>query len=472
VLNEAARCCLGQQARRLRYGFDFFMKILSAEFILPISDAPISNGAILIENDKILAVGTKRELKEKFPLAEVEDFGESVIMPGFVNAHSHLELTAMRGFLDDLEDDFSAWLLALTKTRAEKLSDKDIEISAQWGALEGLRGGVTCFADIGRYGRAGFDALKKTGLRGIVFQETEFSPKNEEAKNDFVLLKEKFLALRETETDLVKAGISPHAPYTVSRSLFEIIADYAQSENIKLSIHAAESKEEQQFLRFGEGFLADVYAKYNLKWETPGVDSIEYLAQTGVLRAAPLLAHCVYVTEKNIELIEKSDSRIAHCPKSNAKFGHGVAPLEKFLDYNVRVGLGSDSVASNNTCDILGEARFAALVARTREDKKKLLTAREIIETATLGGALALGLESEIGTLQTGKQADIIVISLQAVAQQPVHDVYSALLFASNARDVRLTMVAGEEIYRDGAAKKIDQDELRFKMKEIARKMN
>jgi cytosine/adenosine deaminase-related metal-dependent hydrolase len=226
------------------------------------------------------------------------------------------------------------------------------------------------------------------------------------------------------------------------------------------------------FLRFGEGFMADVYGKYGLKWETPRVGSIEYLEQTGILGAAPLLAHCVYVSEKDMELIRNSNSKIAHCPKSNAKFGHGAAPLENFLDYNLDVGLGSDSVASNNTCDMIEEARFATLIARARKDKKKLLTARKIVETATLGGAKALGLESEIGTLEAGKQADVIVISLKAVAQQPVHDIYAALLFASNARDVRMTMVAGEEIYRNGQVKKIDQSELELKMKEIARKMN
>ncbi len=169
------------------------MKILSADYVLPISSAPISNGAVLIDKDKILAVGTAEVLKENYPAVEIENFGEAVIMPGFINAHSHLELTVMRGFLDHLENDFSAWLVTLSKTRGEKLSEEDIEISAIWGALEGLRGGVTCFADIGRFGAAGFEALKKTGLRGIVYQETEFSPVNNEAEKDFARLKEKYL---------------------------------------------------------------------------------------------------------------------------------------------------------------------------------------------------------------------------------------------------------------------------------------
>ena len=173
----------------------------------------------------------------------------------------------------------------------------------------------------------------------------------------------------------------------------------------------------------------------------------------------------------DIDLIKKSDSRIAHCPKSNAKFGHGIAPLEKFLDAEIAVGFGSDSVASNNTCDILEEARFATLLARTRADKKRFLQAKEIIETATLGGAKSLGLDNEIGTLSEGKQADLIVISLDNAAQMPVNDVYSALLFASNARDVRLTMVAGREVFRNGKAQLIDEDLLKKEMREIAEKL-
>ncbi|MDQ3799792.1 MAG: amidohydrolase family protein [Acidobacteriota bacterium] len=451
------------------------MKILSAEYVLPVSDEPISKGAVAVEKDKIIAVGARAEIAAKFPeaatAASMEDFGEAVIMPGFVNAHSHLEITAMRSFLDDVEDDFSKWLVKLSTVRAEKLTERDIEISAVWGALEGLRAGVTCFADIGRYGKAGFEALKQTGLRGVVYQETDFSPKNETAAADFARLEEKFLALKETETRRVKAGISPHAPYTVSRRLFELIADYALNQNVDLSIHAAESKEETEFMLHGTGFFAGIYRKFGHVWDTPGISSIEYFDRIGVLQTAPLLAHCVTVSESDIEKIGASGARIAHCPKSNAKFGHGIAPFEKFLDAQIKIGLGSDSVASNNTCDLLEESRFAALAARSREDKKRLLTAKEILRAATLGGALSLNLETEIGTLAAGKQADLIVISLGAAAQQPVHDIYSAILFASTAREVRLTMIAGEEIYRDGDAKTVDENQLRSEMKRIARKM-
>ena len=448
------------------------MKILFAEYVLPISSEPIHNGAVAIENTKIINVGKKSDLIQKFPEARTEDFGEAVIMPGFVNCHSHLELTAMRGFLDEFDDNFFSWLMTLTKTRAEKLTDEDIEISAMLGALEGARAGVTCFGDIGRFGRAGFEALKANGLRGVLFQETEFAPDDEAAEDNFAKLIEKFQNLKESETELVKVGLSPHATYTVSRKLFEKIAKFAIPENVKISIHAAESEQEQNFMLNDAGFFAELYQKQNINWNAPKMSSIEYFAEIGILEAKPLLAHCVKVSETDINLIAESNSSIAHCPKSNAKFGHGIAPLEKFLREKISVGFGSDSMASNNACDILEEARFATLATRLHLEKRNFIHAEEIIKTATLGGASTLGLENEIGTLETGKQADLIAVSLSDVSQIPVHDVYAALLFSTSAKNVKMTMVAGEEIYSNGLAKKVDEDEIKAKIKEIGKKMS
>ncbi|MFN0277604.1 MAG: amidohydrolase family protein [Pyrinomonadaceae bacterium] len=422
------------------------MKILAADYVLPIATPPIEQGGVVINGSEIVAVGERQEIIEHYPDAKIEDFGEAAILPGFVNCHSHLEITSMRGALDDVEHDFSAWLLKLNELRA-RLSAEDIRAAAIAGAVEGMQAGVTCFGDIGRFGVAGFEALKSAGLRGVLFQETEFSPDNKTAEVDFRKLIEKFESLRETETDLVKVGISPHSPYTVSPRLFELITDFAVENNVRLTIHAAESSDEDVLLQNGTGFFTEVYKKFNVEWQSPHCSTIEYLDRLGVLNAKPLLAHCVTVSDSDIGLITKSGSSIAHCPKSNAKFGHGYAPFEAFLDPGNAVGLGSDSVASNNVCDILEEARFAVLAARNRDACKRFITAKEILETATLGGAKALQLDDEVGTLEPGKQADITVVSLSHAAQQPINDIHTALVFASNARDVMMTMVAGNEIY-------------------------
>ena len=447
------------------------MKILAADYILPISAPPIESGAVVIDGSEVVNVGTRAEITSKFPEAEVEDFGEAAILPGFVNCHSHLEITAMRGALDDVEHDFAAWLLKLTAIR-NSLSDEDIRAAALAGAVEGARAGVTCFGDIGRFGKAGLAALKETGLRGTVFQETEFSPDKNTADEDFEKLMEKFLSLRESETDLVKAGLSPHAPYTVSHRLFERIAEFVVAESVKISIHAAESGDENELMTHGTGFFRKHYDKFGVEWESPRSSSIEFLSRTGILAAKPLLAHCVTVSDSDIALITESGSTIAHCPKSNAKFGHGYAPFEAFLDAGISVGLGSDSVASNNTCDLLEESRFAVLAARNRKGRKRFITAEDVIRTATLGGAKALGLDEGVGSLEVGKQADIAVVSLANIARQPVHDVYSALVFASNASDVVMTMVAGVEIIRDGKSKNIDIAEIKDALTNLRAKLS
>jgi 5-methylthioadenosine/S-adenosylhomocysteine deaminase len=446
-------------------------KIYSAKFVLPISSKPIEKGSIFIEDDKIIAVGETSEILKVFPSVENKDFGEVVLMPCFINTHSHLELTSLRGYLDHLENDFTAWLITLSKVRGEILTQADIKTFALLGVTEGIRAGVSFFADIGRFAQAGFEALKQAKIRGISYQETEFSPKNETAKEDFQKLKEKFLSLRENETNLVKTGISPHAPYTVSSKLFEEITNFALSENVKLTIHAAESLDEQNFLLNGNGTFAKMYEKFGLTWQTPKVSTIQYFKRLGVLQTKPLLAHCVYANDEDIETIFETETSIVHCPKSNAKFGHGIAPLEKFIDKKLKFGFGSDSVVSNNSCDILEEARFATLLARTREDKKRLITAEEVLYSATLGGAKAVGLDSQIGSLEIGKQADFIAVSLKNLAQQPVHDIYATLLFATTSREIESMYIDGEEIFADGKCLTLDETELFCKSKEIVEKL-
>lgn len=423
------------------------MKIITAGHVLPISSAPLKNGAVAIEGAKIFDVGSRDVIVSRYPTAEVIDRQTAAILPGFVNTHSHLEVTGMRGALDDVEYDFRSWLLKLNGLRAA-MSDEDIESAAFAGAIEGVSAGVTCFGDIGRYGRAGLEALKRAGLRGVLFQETEFSPDDRTADEDLIALHDKFENLRADSNDQVEIGLSPHSPYTVSPKLFALIAELALDESVKVSIHAAESVDEHELIFNGNGFFTEVYAKFGVEWRSPECTTIEYLHRAGILETRPLLAHCVTVSDNDIALISKTGSRIAHCPKSNAKFGHGYAPFEKFLDACIPVGLGSDSVASNNLCDLFEEARFAVLSARNRKGSKRFITARDALYAATLGGATALGMEDKIGSLDIGKCADIAIVALDHPALQPINDIEAALVFSSSGRDVIETYVNGKSVFR------------------------
>jgi cytosine/adenosine deaminase-related metal-dependent hydrolase len=232
---------------------------------------------------------------------------------------------------------------------------------------------------------------------------------------------------------------------------------------------------EVSLLREGLGPFADGLRSRDIEWTAPGGSTIQYLNDHGVLAARPLLAHCIHIDDADIETMRQTETRVAHCAKSNAKLGHGRAPVVKLLDKGIAVGLGSDSVASNNTCDLLEEARFALLLARSAavaENWGGRLSPDEFLRTATFGGARALGMEGQIGEIRPGFQADFAVVSLDQPHQVPSYNPADTLIFASSGRDVRLTVVAGKEVYRDGRVMTVDEDSLRTRMKEIAQKLD
>jgi 5-methylthioadenosine/S-adenosylhomocysteine deaminase len=443
--------------------------VYCARWVLPISSAPVSEGALVIESDQIVAVGDRNAILPRFPDAMVHDLGEAAIIPGLINTHSHLELTAMRGFLEAEESDFFAWLRKLTFARAEKMTPDDIYDSAAWGACEGARAGVTCFGDSSSDAIASVKALRDVGLRATVYQES-FGPDPQLAQGNFAELRARVALLRPYETAVVRVGVSPHAPYTVCAAQLELIADFATSDQLPLMMHAAESKAEQCLIASGTGPFAEGLAKRNIEWHAPGLSSVQYLQRHGILRTRPLLAHCINVDDADIELMRETGTSVAHCPKSNAKLGHGRAPLGQFLKAGIAVGLGSDSVASNNTCDLLDEARFALLLARAG-DEGQMVSATEVLTAATLGGARAVDMEGKIGELKVGAQADFVAVSLSGTHQLPSYDPVTSLIFSSSGRDVILTMVAGREVFREGRVIAVDEERLAARMNEIAEKL-
>ena len=445
-----------------------------ASWVLPVSSPPIEDGAIAISGDRIVDVGARSSLRTRFPTAEIRDFGMAAILPGLINAHSHLELTAMRGFLEREESDFTAWLRKLTFARLERMTAEDRYVSALWGACEAVRAGVTAVADASDDAAESIRALIDSGLRGVIFQES-FGPDPKFAVENFEKLKSKVTRLREQETALVKVGVSPHAPYTVCGPQLELIARFAIAEKLPLMMHAAESAAEESLLREGRGAFADGLLSRAIEWCAPGMSPIQYLKRHHILDTAPLLAHCINVDDADIETLKESGARVAHCPKSNAKLGHGRAPFASFLKRGVPVGLGSDSVASNNTCDILEEARFAILMARSEigcRSESGGLDSNDALRAATWGGAQALKLDDQVGELKQGLQADFTVVSLSGAHQLPSYDPVSTLIFASSGRDVILTVVAGRELFREGRITTVDEARLRSRMEEIVIKLS
>src|SRR5215204_5143628 len=234
--------------------------IYSARWVLPVSAPPIDNGAVAVAGQRIAGVGPHAEIVEQFPEFQVETFGQAIIIPGLVNTHTHLELTALRGYLENEESDFFAWLRKLTVARLELMTPDDIRVSATWGACEAVRAGITCVADASDSAMTSMLALRDVGLRGVVYQES-FGPDARLADENFEKLKTKVEELRAVESDLVRAGVSPHAPYTVCGPQLELIAELAGAERLPLMMHAAESEAEDLLVREGRGVFAEALAR-------------------------------------------------------------------------------------------------------------------------------------------------------------------------------------------------------------------
>ncbi|MDQ6827871.1 MAG: amidohydrolase family protein [Gemmatimonadota bacterium] len=374
------------------------------------------------------------------------DLGNAAILPGLVNSHCHLELTVFRGLLEDLS--FRDWIVALQSAKQAVTTPERFLDSARLGIEEGLLAGVTCFADTCDSGVV-LGAMRDAGVRGIMYQEV-FGPDPARRDASLAELRQKLRAHRALETPLVRAGVSPHAPYTVSDPLFTAVAEFAREERLPMAIHVAESEAEQSLISRASGAFADGLRARGIDVAVRGQSPLALLAALGVLDLRPLLIHCVRADAADISLVASHACAVAHCPASNAKFGHGIAPLVEMLDAGIAVGLGSDSVASNNLMDILGEARLAVLGQRARTLRFDALSAVRALRLATLGGATALGIADRVGSLEVGKQADLAAFALDDAGSTPVYDPIATLVYSLGARPARLVAVAGQELVRDG----------------------
>jgi cytosine/adenosine deaminase-related metal-dependent hydrolase len=415
--------------------------VYHARWVLPVSRAPIEGGAVAVEHGRIAWVGLAADAPAD---AMHVDLGDAFLLPGLVNAHTHLELTAMRGYLEDLP--FREWILRLTNARAHVLATGDLLASARLGIAEGLEAGITTYADTS-FGSGAFDAMREMGVRGVSYQEV-FGPHPQQAAAAVQELRERIERLAPRATELVRLGVSPHAPYTVSDELFRAVARAAAQHRWPLATHVAESREETQFVAHAAGPFADGWRQRGLAVQPRAPSPLALLRNTGVLDVQPLLIHCVHVAEGDIESLPVGCT-VAHCPASNAKFAHGVAPLLRFIERGIPVGLGSDSVASNNHMSLLDEARSAVQLSRATV-RSASLDAPTALTLATLGGARALGIDTEVGSLEPGKWADLAAFRADAVRDIAVFQPEAALLFGAAGRRAIMVAVAGRELVRDG----------------------
>jgi 5-methylthioadenosine/S-adenosylhomocysteine deaminase len=292
--------------------------------------------------------------------------------------------------------------------------------------------------------------MRESGVRGIGFIEV-FGPDPAQCAESLAGLQRAVSAHRGLDTQLVRTGVSPHAPYTVSAPLFRAVAGFSASEQLPIAVHIAESASETLFVRDGQGPFAERLRARNIAVAPQARSPIALLHDTGVLATQPLLIHAIQVDQTDIDLIAAHGASIVHCPISNAKLGQGIAPLDRMLAAGIRTGLGTDSVASNDRMDVLGEARQATLFAALRAATPDALSAHDAVRLATLGGAMALGLGDRIGSLEVGKEADLVAFPLDDATSTPVHDPAVTLVHVlAGSAKATFVAVAGAELVRNG----------------------
>jgi cytosine/adenosine deaminase-related metal-dependent hydrolase len=407
------------------------VRILSADWVVPVEGPPIRDGAIAIDDESgaIAAVGARSEL------GEGRHYPEAVILPGFVDAHTHLEYEVYTGFGDGLG--FPEWI-GLHVERKARIDLEDMEAIARLGALNCLRSGITAVGDCSFSGAAA-TACADLGLRGTIYLEV-FGATQEPIRERFEPIRDR---IASALSDEVRLGISPHAPYTCTVELYRA----ADELGLPVATHLAESDAETEFLRTGAGAWESFS---ELLVPPPGTTGIRALADAGLLGPHMIAAHCVKADEEEIALLAGHDVAVAHCPRSNGILGCGVAPLTALREAGIRVCIATDSPASTPSNDMFDEMRAALVGARAREGRPDALTAPDALELATLGGARALGLGDSLGSLVPGKQADLTVLSLADTSFVPWEDPVTGAVLGGSPHGVVATLVSGKPRYEKG----------------------
>jgi cytosine/adenosine deaminase-related metal-dependent hydrolase len=405
--------------------------VLSADWVVPVEGPPIRDGAVEIDDrtGTIAAVGPREELGDSV------HYEEAVILPGFVNAHTHLEYDVYVGFGDGLR---FADRIGLHVQRKARIELEDMEAIARLGVLECLRSGITTVGDCSFSGAAA-TACADLGLRGTIYLEV-FGGTAGPIAERFEPMRER---IADSLSDQVRVGISPHAPYTCTLELYAACSELG----LPVATHLAESDDETEFLRTGHG----AWASFAEMLVPPlGTSGIRALAEAGLLSSDVIAAHCVKADQEEIALLAEHDVAVAHCPRSNGILGCGVAPLTALRDAGIRVCIATDSPASTPSLDMFDEMRAAIVGARAREGRPDALTAEEALELATLGGARALGLGETLGSIVPGKQADLTVLSLADTPFIPWEDPVTGVVLGGAPQHVVATLVSGKPRYEKG----------------------
>jgi len=402
----------------------------------------IPDGAVYIEESKIINVGKTREIEKAYKADEVIDALNSVVMPGLINSHVHFKTILRRGFGDNLS--LEEWLSPSSPGPPIHLATKEeLAIAFKLVCLEMIKAGVTCYSS-----GAGFlEERYASGLRGLhsylIIDEI----------GDYRSILQQ---IREKYSDRFKFALGPWWVPKVPKDILLEVKEIAERHNLKIHMHVAETKWE----------IREIKRKY-------GYDgSIEYLYRLGILSPRLIAAHCVHVSSKEIKLMHMNKVGVAHCPVSNAKLGDGIAPLNSFLKAKLTIGLGSDSPATNNCIDMFQEMKFACLLQRATRCNPSVIKAEDVLKMSTIDGARLLGMEDEIGSIERGKKADIIIINLKKPHFYPRTNIILHLVYSARASDVDTSIIDGKIVMRKRRVLTLDENEILEKNSRSIRKCN
>ncbi len=417
--------------------------LLLPTWLVPVEPAGVvlKEHGLGIRDGRIALIAPRAEAL-KHPALEVRDLPGRLLTPGLVNAHGHAAMTLFRGLADDLP--LMTWLEQhIWPAEAKWVNEQFVQDGTELAIAEQLKSGVSCFADMYFFPEVASELVHKSGIRAQISIPVLDFPIPGARDADEALRKGLGLFDDLKHHPRLKVAFGPHAPYTVSDDKLENIRMLAEELDAGIHMHVQET-------------AFEVQQSLELHGERP----LARLARLGLLGPRFQAVHMTQIDEDDVALLVASNTSVIHCPESNLKLASGFCPVEKLWQAGVNVAIGTDGAASNNDLDLLGETRTAALLAKAVAGSATTLDAHSALRMATLNGARALGLDAQIGSLEVGKAADLAVFDLSGLAQQPVYDPVSQLIYASNRNGVEHLWVGGKQLLEDGRLTRLDEQRI------------
>lgn len=395
----------------------------------------IKKGSLLVENDKIIDITDKKPRKDADETINGE---KKVLMPGIVNTHTHLSMSLLRGLADDLPLD--TWLNDHIWPVEANLTGEYCYAGALLSCIEMIKSGTTTFNDMYFFMDHVAKAVDEAGLRGMLCHGMIDLGDEEKRKEEFKETMRIIEKCHDTADGRINVAFGPHAPYTCSKELLKGVREKADKMDLKIHIHISETEFEVQQVT-----------------EAHGARPFEYLEQIGFLGNDVIAAHAVWLSNKEIKIIKDNEVNLSHNPASNMKLASGICPVYKLNDAGINVSIGTDGAASNNNLDMIDEMKLATLLQKVNTLDSTVLPAGKVFEMATINGARALGLQDEIGSIEVGKKADLVLLDMNAPNLTPFRHPISHLVYAANGRNVNTVICNGEILMQDKELKVLDE---------------